>query len=340
MAGRWHHGSRRKTFHAGLIVLKAVNTQTDSFHIQKRDIALLRGLFESRVMNTDQLAAIFFHGKREYAKKCLQKLKADGLIQERKRLVNEKSILFLTRKAFTKLRNAGALAGYPALSIASFERRANVSDFTVRHELSVMDVKAAFHTAIRKNGKFSITEFNTWPRLFEFKGSKPGRGSLETLAKPDGFFRLLFQNDAKSSYFLEVDRSTEAQSRLIAQALCYRQYYYSGGFAVRNGATREKFKKHPFRVLMVLKNAERRNNTAERLLRCNPPILSLVWLATLAEATMDPLGPIWIQPRDYLEAIKGTPFDNGTTRRGFGYKRQAKREILVENHVKKSSLLG
>jgi len=48
--------------------------------LQDRDLALLRGLFESRVMTNNHAAALYFDGKGEAAKKRLQKIKADGLI--------------------------------------------------------------------------------------------------------------------------------------------------------------------------------------------------------------------------------------------------------------------
>jgi hypothetical protein len=48
--------------------------------LQDRDIDLLRGLFECRVMTTDHATALYFDGKSEAAKKRLQKIKAAGLI--------------------------------------------------------------------------------------------------------------------------------------------------------------------------------------------------------------------------------------------------------------------
>jgi hypothetical protein len=48
--------------------------------LQERDIFLLRGLFESRVMTTDHATALYFDGKYDPAKKRLQKLKSAGLI--------------------------------------------------------------------------------------------------------------------------------------------------------------------------------------------------------------------------------------------------------------------
>ena len=62
-----------------------VATKIDTLHPQDRDFALLRGLFECRVMTTDHATALYFDGKNEAAKKRLQKIKAAELISERPR---------------------------------------------------------------------------------------------------------------------------------------------------------------------------------------------------------------------------------------------------------------
>ena len=95
----------------------------------------------------------------------------------------------------------------------------------------------------------------------------------------------------------------------------------------------------PFRVLIVLKSAERRNNTAERLLQNNPPILTQAWLTTFDEVTADPLGTIWIRPQDYREAVNGTQFEKECIKPTFEYRRQAEREMFVEEKIKKRKLI-
>jgi hypothetical protein len=315
--------------------------RTNVLQLQNRDHTLLRGLFECRVMTAGHIATIYFNGKREYTKKRLQKLKAAGFIRERKRQVNEPSVLFLTRKAFVTLQNRGDLSDYPRLALTALEKRTNVSDKTIRHELEVMDVKAAFNTALAKSEKFSIQHFSTWPQLYEFTAVRSGHGT-EILVKPDGFIRL-HEREPDGTYertfFLEVDRSTEKQDILIDRAGCYVDFYRSGNFAVRNGGQRSDFSQFPFRVLMIFKNAERRNNTAERLLNNHPPILTQICLTTSAEAIADPLGPIWIEPKDYRAVTDGTPFDTSRKAPTFAYRRQPEREALVEAKIKKFRLL-
>jgi len=313
----------------------------NTLQLQDRDHALLRGLFESRVMTLAHVATLYFDGKREYAKKRLQKLKAAGFIRERKRQVNEPSVLFLTGKAFVALKSRGDLSEYPQLALSALEKRANVSDKTLRHELEVMDVKAAFQAAIAKSDRFTIARFSTWPQLYEFKALHNGHGK-EVVVKPDGFIRFHEKEDGAKGYFreffLEVDRSTEVQGILVDRAGCYVDFYYSGGFAVRNGGHRSEFKQFAFRVLMVFKSAERRNNAAERLVQHNPPILNQTWLTTFAEVAADPLGAIWIKPGDYRAVTDTTPFDTSRPARKYGYISQPEREILVESQIRKFRL--
>ena len=93
-----------------------MTTATDGFELQDRDLEILRALFESRVMTTFHIALMYFRGSGEAVKKRLQKLKAEGLVGERERRVNEPSLLFLTPKAIEMLRKNGKLADYPQIS--------------------------------------------------------------------------------------------------------------------------------------------------------------------------------------------------------------------------------
>jgi hypothetical protein len=313
----------------------------NSISVQDRDLALLKELFESRVMAAEHIAALHFDGRKEAAKKRLQKLKAAGLISERKRRVNEPSVLFLARGGLNLLRGHGTLAEYPSLGLPALEKRARVSDLTLRHELEVMDVKGAFHTAMRKAEGFSIAEFNTWPLLNQFEAVRQDHG--EVVVKPDGFIRI-HENEAdgglsEHTFFLEVDRSSETLDTLVSKVSCYLDYYKSGSFAVRNGAARSAYKEYPFRVLMVLKSAERRNNIAEQLLQSTQPMFTQVCLSTLEEVTSDPLGSIWIRPLDYREAVKGTPFDSMQRHEQSGYQRQTARDLFVAQSVSGHPLL-
>ena len=318
--------------------------ESDSLQPQPRDLSFLQGLFESRVMTLRHVAPLYFENKAEYAKKRLQKLKAAGFVRERVRRMNEPAILSLTSKGFGLLKSEGMLSRYPDLVLGknSFEVRSNVSEATLRHELEIMDVKAAFYSAVAKSPQLSIAEFTTWPILCQFEVSNGGF-SKPTTVKPDGFIRIHEEEPGSKGFsydfFLELDRSSEKLDTLVFRSLCYIEHYKSGGFALQNGGTRADFKDFPFRVLVVLKTAERRNNLAERLSQNIPPILTQAWLTTISEANVDPLGTIWIQPGDYRNAVKGTRFFRDRLNRKFEYSRDVKRDTFVNSSVLKRPLL-
>lgn len=329
----------------GTLMCMLVNMHsTSALILQTRDLSILRGLFESRVMTLAHAAEIFFEGKREAAKKRIQRLKAAGFIAERKRRAYEPSILCLSRKALDHLRDQGILAEYPDMPKLDLERRATVSEQTIRHELDVMDVKTGFHAAIRAQPRYNIAEFGTWPARYQFTAGRGDGGGEDTLMKPDGFLRIHEREGdgglSEHTFFLEVDRSTETQETLVNRALCYLDYYRSGGFAIRSGAERTAYKEYPFRVLMVFKTAERRNNAADRLARAHPPVLTLAALSTQDEVTQNPLGPIWMSPADYRTAVSETPFDIERPQRDSAYKRQSEREHLVAQRARMHAILS
>ena len=307
--------------------------------VTERDLEILRGLFESRLMTLSHIATLYFEGNAGTAKKRVQKLKAGGIIGERPRRTYEPSILFLTKKAFRLLADDGHLAKYPRLGWSNLEKRARVSELTLAHEINVMDVKTAFVASLRGLPRFRIAEFSTWPLLYQFRASH-GRGG-DILVKPDGYIRVHEEQPsggvAEQAFFLEVDRSTEPQETLAQRAACYRDYYQRGGLAARSGHPRSEFDQFPFRVLMVFRNAERRNNTAEKLLTLMPPILNQVWLTTFAEVTTEPLARIWLTPRDYRDLIRGTAYSQALDPPL--YRRNRDREQFIEQAVGKHTLL-
>jgi hypothetical protein len=307
-------------------------------------MAILRGLLESRAMTSAHIAKIYFDGRREAVKKRLQRLKAASLVCGQRRRPSDPAILSITRKGLAVLRDYGVLAEYPPLHLSKLEKRARVSDLTLRHELQVMDLKAAFSSAISDKDEYSLAEFCTWPLLHQFEAVRSGYERAEVLVKPDGFIRIHESEPdgglSEHSFFLEVDRSSESLDTLVSRASCYLNYYRSGGFAVKNGNAPSAFRDFPFRVLMVFKSAERRNNTAERLLQSRPPIFTQVWLSTIDEVTSEPLGAIWIQPLDYREALSGTAFEHMQRQNQWGYQRRTAREILIESKVKKLPLMA
>src|SRR5947207_6655676 len=109
-----------------------------NIQITDRDVALLRGMFESRIMTIAHAAALYFHGSFEAAKNRIQRLKRAGIVAERPRSrAYDPSILTLNTASLETLDRAGVFNDYPSIAPQSVQKRAHVSPFTIRHELDV-----------------------------------------------------------------------------------------------------------------------------------------------------------------------------------------------------------
>jgi hypothetical protein len=138
-------------------------------------------------------------------------------------------------------------------------------------------------------------------------------------------------------HFLKVDRGSEYLETLALRFYGYHDYDRRGGLAQWYGEPAELRDQFTFRVLVVLKSEERRNNLAERLLQNSPPVLRRARLTTYQEIMADPLGLIWMRPLEYLKITRGTEFDPRRQRTG-AYRRRKEREEFVAEHIHKLSL--
>lgn len=266
-----------------------------------RDTAVLADLLDSRLLTLAQIADIHFDGKREAAKKRLQGLKKARLISGRPRVSrSEPEPLRITHAGFDWLVASGQLAERPKLTWKLMSARLKVSPLTVRHELSVGDVKAAIYRGSRAVTNLSVRQFITWTRLLRFT-VRDGRLNEQTDVSPDGFFQIERNRDEQRvsfDFFVEVDRATETLSRIVDRAAAYVAFYLQGGYAKRRGGQGAEAKHFPFRVLWTFPTRTRLEGFAKACREHNPPILKMMWLATLADVLRDPFGPIWTRPVD------------------------------------------
>lgn len=315
--------------------------------LQERDLAVLEGLFVSRIMQRDHLAAIYFDGRDEAAKRRVQMLRGAGYIGEQNptRAPNEKAIYRLMRRGFEALKQHGRLSSYEQMSGRRFvwkslDDRHQVSPLTVKHELTVMDVKASTIAAARQEAGLSVAEFSTWPSLYDFDAA--GR-----TMKPDGFMRFerIVDGRRMSRFcFLEVDRGTENHRTLVEKIEGYQGYNKSPAFA--QFLTGSAHGALSFRVLVVFTTGATRSASAEErmfnhahwLCRLSPPVRTFVWLTTHTEIVSKPLAEIWLCPEDYGQALAGTPYDpaSGEWTPRF---RETPRDALVRERAVKRALL-
>ncbi len=283
-----------------------IRTKDGGIILGARDLDLLRGLYESRVMTTAHVARIYFEGRAEMAKKRLQKLKSARLVRGRPRSTFERSCLVITSRGIGVLRPAGQLRKYERLPAAPGWKRSQVSGSTLAHELAVMDVKAAFHAAAPSAGR-RVLDFATWPALNRFE-------SGGATVKPDAFVRVEdLSSEApgtQSRFYLELDRSTESLRVLVERAQAYRACGQASRCVAPQTWSAQRGR-HEFVALFVLQSEARLQNLARALLAASPPVRSLVWLATQREVLADPFGPIWRRPRDLEQHNR--PFDSSRT---------------------------
>lgn len=281
--------------------------------IQDRDIELLKLLLHSRILTLAHAAVLVFGGSKEAAKKRVQKLKANGLILERRRKAYEQGVLFLSKKGFLCLKEHGELPP-ECDDIPSFTKRGQVSELTLKHELEVMDVKTAFYREAAKRDDITIAEFSTWPKLYEFSvrdESEGPFGKMKTV-KPDGFIRI-HQRDPDGSlwehvFFLEVDRSTERSAILVERARLYNLFYRSGGMAARFGKCPKDFRNFPFQILIVCKTNDRLANLRNEFFSETRTGYHQIFLSTMSEISSTPYERVGLG-RVQISRIGEIPFE-------------------------------
>lgn len=278
--------------------------------LQARDYALLRGFLDSRLMTLKHAALLFYGGSFEAAKKRMQKLRGAGLITARPRRPQDPAIYMLGHEGFLRLRQEGMLNPAHDAAWARFQKRRRIGDLMLGHELALLDVKAAFTSALNSLTGFTLKEFSLDADRHKFRVVTAAAGSgtqvrfQSSFAKPDGFIRIMTKETGADHFlFLEVDRGTESLGRLVQKARHYHQHYTGGGFAKRFDHKREDFRKAPFRVLFIFKTAERRDNVGRKLLSSRVPIKNQAWLTTMDEVIRGPLGAIWVRPGDYRSSL-------------------------------------
>tara|TARA_Y100001933_G_C19008685_1_gene567751 strand:- start:167 stop:1135 length:969 start_codon:yes stop_codon:yes gene_type:complete len=255
-----------RSFLCGIMMSMTPGRSKSGISVQPRDLDILCGLYESRIMTRAHLAALYFDDKPEATKKRAQALLRAGYLAERTRQPNEPAILYLTKSGYDLIHERGLLSQYPQQDWRSFQKRVNVSDATIRHELAVQDIKAAFSTSIRQTEHLTLAEFSTWPKMYEFRTTRPvtengWTNHKEVLMKPDSFIRIHEQEPdgglSEHVLFLELDRGTETIQTVVNKAIGYREYYRSGGFAKKCGIKVEDYRQCPFRVLLVFQGKAR-----------------------------------------------------------------------------------
>ena len=307
--------------------------------IQPRDVAVLTALADCRVATLAQLASLHFADRREAAKKRLRGLTIAGYVARRP-LPHLRFAAFVLTQRGLATADVGADSPSRRSGTLGSPVRHAIGPLKVRHDLEVGTVRGAIIGDAESRRDLQIVDLCTRPERLAFEAR--GRDGRVARVKPDGYVHW---HDAGTKdgtghrrCFIEVDRSTESLGVLVDRAARYAEYYRTGGFAVRMGALVADFKRHPFRVLIVCQTAERRNNLAEWLARSGSAYLGQVWVTTVNDCERGFFGPVWVTPRDYRDAVRGTPYDLDRAARIGAYRTDPERQKLVEERIAKREL--
>ncbi|GIW75713.1 MAG: hypothetical protein KatS3mg104_0776 [Phycisphaerae bacterium] len=198
--------------------------------IQPRDLELLSGLLELRVMTLAQVRNIHFAGKHAAARRRIRLLKDAGIVRELPRHRFETSVLTLTPHAIRLLRHKGRLAQFVMHTDRWILRRTIVSHRLLCHELMVSESKAMLHQAERRDGHFSVESFHAWPGHTRISAQVRRRGGLAVRwidIRPDAIATLRFTGEPPTTVFIEADRSTETWAVLRDKVDAYHELFRS-----------------------------------------------------------------------------------------------------------------
>lgn len=266
-------------------IMAPTPAQEPSIAIQKRDLLILHEIAESPACLRRHIAAAFFEGRYEAAKKRLQALAKAGYVENADTSKTGRSIVCLTAKGRETLREEG-------FEIADAAASTPPERFRL-HEMMLADCRAALLSLAQRHD-YDI-EFTHGPdAAFAVDCNEHHR--IESV-RPDGFARIECRTSASSAnFFLELDRGTETLGHLLHLAEQYDTYRRSGDFK-----TRISSRGGPgFRVLLVVASRKRLHNVAEALSK-KTKIRTLVWLSTFEDFKRSPAGTIWQCPADRLK---------------------------------------
>lgn len=189
--------------------------------LSDRELAILRTLDRTRLASALQLERLHFTGaSARQRRRVLESLAERRLLCRLDRVVGG--------------RRAGSSGYLYCLDVAGQRLLARRTGMPVRrpttpgapflaHALAVTELLVRLTEAERR-GAVELLDFQAEPAAWR---RYPGPGGGVAILKPDAYVRLA-NGGFEDTYFIEVDRGTEAPSTLARKADAYRAYYAAG----------------------------------------------------------------------------------------------------------------
>ena len=256
--------------------------------LTQRDVEVLVGVYNYRVLRRDQIQQLFFPSKNTTNER-LKFLYQHCLLQRRWLPVEYGQGM---GQALYLLDRCGADIVAQALDVdrGQLGWRCShnlVSSYFLRHTLTVNDIRVAITLGARHTGH-RLLKWITEEEL----GAKPEyvyvltkNRSQKVAVIPDGYF-ILGLGDRRAHFFVEADRATVSNRRWALRIRAYQEYVRSGKYAQRYGA-------RSLRVLTVTSGERRLANLKRTTEQAGGG--ARFWFTTLTRATSGTVlsAPIW-----------------------------------------------
>lgn len=264
--------------------------------VHEIDLKLFEALHEGRFLTTRLITEEFF-SHRNAANRRLKQLLEAGYIAKDQPSVTEDAIWRPTQKAVQALIDAGRLMREQA----TWTWKQSLSDITYKeHETDVNRLRFAFIRAAEMTPNVTVNRCLSGPALHDAVTDTDG---IRYPVRPDRFLELSVEGTI-FHYLIEVDRGTKdlkstTKRDVSSQLYAYNPYYFRGGFLRKYGRPADPIQAWPFRVLVTVPTAARRNNVIERMIaemrsrKLSPG--SMRAYALFDEVLANPFGAIWIR---------------------------------------------
>lgn len=234
--------------------------QVGGLRVQKRDIEIIRLVYDYRFLNSDQIQALV-NGSEQGILRRLQKLFHHGFLDRPPSQIvypltgTQKMVYALGDKGADFLANE---FGIDRGEIKWNEKNKEVKDRHIQHTLMISNFRLSLKLALDKT---SNTDLLFWQRenrseLKDYAYTQDKQGRQRKIAiVPDGFFGLKDTEPKPNMYFfLEADQGTMDNARFLRKM---RAYWVWG---VKDKGHAKNFGIKSFRVLTITKSEQRKEN--------------------------------------------------------------------------------
>jgi hypothetical protein len=262
-------------------------SQPPPIRLTERDLAILRAVYEFRVLTTQQLQQLFFPSLHQtYARLSL--LYHHGFVERlflgvHADKMNTPILYTLDR------RGAETLQAEQGSDVQWGKRNKEVTAQFLEHTIAINTVRIAVVSACSLHSHYSLLEWRSENDLkadYDRVVIRKEAGRTQSVSViPDSYF-VLNTPRGKTAFFLELDRGTMTTKRFKTKILAYQVYYESGAY-------QRRFQTKSLRVLTVTTSAVRLENLKRVTEEAGGKLR--YWFSTLSQMSGERVltAPVW-----------------------------------------------